>query len=379
MSDGKKNRAPHRHTLEAAPRIGLIGDLHGDIGALLTIADNLREREIDVLLALGDVGVPWPGENSSNRLSKVSKRLASRSQTLYFVDGNHDDHRLLRIFQTGSEGPRELRPNIFHLPRGYRTVLGSGMSLAALGGANSIDVEHREEDVSWWPQESITDDDLEALGQEHADILVGHDAPLDVSTLDAMLADTDQNWSSQGLEYARRGRQQFHTGFLQVTPRLYLGGHYHLPVDETVGYFDGRRGFAARVVLLDMVQSEKASSAILDTASLNLEFFTTGGRTVPGIASQATELTVGMGGRWMVHTLGSRHVFDLDRLTVERLPGPYSKGLSSDGIHQIRSLDTVQIGSPGRWTMHGDALVEYYWHVSSVIRHIQHLPPLTEP
>jgi len=359
--------------LEMAQRIGLIGDLHGDVGALLTISQSMKERDIDVLLALGDVGVPWPGENWSNRLSKISKRLASRSQILYFVEGNHDDHRLLRIFQTGSDGPAELRSNIFHLPRGYRTVLASGKTLAALGGANSIDFEHRVQDVSWWPQESITDDDLEVLGFTHADVLVGHDAPLDVPSLDTVLAGTDRYWSKTGLAYARQGRQMFHRGFLQVSPELYLGGHYHLPVDETVGYFNGRRGFATRVVLLDMVQGHTASNAILDTESLVMEFFTTGGKTVPQPAGQVTDLKMELGGRWMIHTLGSRHLFDLDKLTVERLPGSGAEPLESDRVHSLRSIVSARIGEPGRWTMRGDDLVEYYWHVSSIIRHIERL------
>jgi predicted phosphodiesterase len=369
--------APVERTgLKSARHIGLIGDIHGDVGALLTIAKTMGEREVTVLLALGDVGVPWPGENWSNRLSKIAKRLAALDQIFYFVDGNHDDHNLLQTFQTGADGARELRPNIFHLPRGYRTVLASGKSFAALGGANSIDFAHRKENVSWWPQEAIDDVDLQVLGTTHADIMVGHDAPLNVSTLDIQLARTDQRWSHRGLTYARQGRRTFHKGFLQASPSLYLGGHYHLPVDEVVGYFDGTRGFASRVVLLDMVQGEGWSSAILDTRTLQLEFFTTAGVPVPPSPAQVTELSVEMTGRWLVESDGSWHRFNLDDLTVERVPRPGAARLAAiDRVCRIRTLDAVRIGEPGRWSLLSESVPDYVWHVSSVIQHILPLSP----
>ena len=81
-------------------------------------------------------------------------------------------------------------------------------------------------------------------------------------------------------------------------------------------------------------------------------------------------------GRWMLHTLGSRHLLDLDIGTVERFPGPDAEPTVSAGVHGLRRLIEVRIGRPGRWTMPGDYLVEYYWYASSVIRHIERLPGL---
>jgi Calcineurin-like phosphoesterase len=375
MTDRTSPRAPDDGPtkLSQAARIGLIGDLHGDIGALLTIAQAMHERDVNVLLALGDLGLLWPAGNWSNQLTKVSGRLGSRRQVLFWVDGNHEDHTRLATFPIGMDGTRRIRANVIHLPRGYRTTLAPGRTLAALGGANSIDLEHRVEG-SWWPTEAITDADLEALGTEHADILVGHDAPLDVPSLDQALARTDQHWSSGALTYARDGRQMFHRGFIHVSPELYVGGHYHQPIDETVGYFNGVHGFPTRVVLLDMVQGEGPSAAILDVATLALQFLTSEGKPVPASAPQVTQLTLATGGRWMLHTLGSRHLVDLDNRTVERLPGPNAARTTSDGVHDLRTLDDVRLGKPGRWTMHGNDTIDFFWHVSSVIRHVERLP-----
>jgi predicted phosphodiesterase len=372
-----ENLAPTK--LSQATRIGLIGDLHGDVGALLTIAQAMHERDVDVLLTLGDFGLLWPGGNWSNQVVKVSKRLGARNQVLYFVDGNHEDHKVLASFPVGKNGTREIRENLIHLPRGYRTTLTSGRTLAALGGANSIDLDHRVEGRTWWPEEAITEADLEALGTDHADILVGHDAPLDVLSLDQALTRSDPIWPPLALAYAQEGRRMFHRGFLQASPNLYLGGHYHRPIDETVGYFDGSHGFPARVVLLDMVQNEGASCAILTIDTLGLELFTSRGRPVPASPAQVTQLTMETGGRWMLHTLGSRHLLDLDHLTVERIPRPDSARSTSDGLHYLRTLDEVRLGRPGRWTMQGDYLIDHYWHVSSIIRHLERLPEARRP
>ena len=48
--------------------------------------------------------------------------------------------------------------------------------------------------------------------------------------------------------------------------------------------------------------------------------------TIVGMEEQESvdELHPGMGGRWLVTTQGSTHVWDLDALTYVRLPGPES-------------------------------------------------------
>jgi predicted phosphodiesterase len=268
-------------TLQTANQIAFIGDVHGDLGLLLAISRSMQDQGIHVLLALGDLGLVWGGGNWSNRLSRLSNRLSSRQQVLYWVDGNHDDHRRLAKFPVTGEGLRPLRPNVIHLPRGYRTRLATGMSLLALGGAHSIDYSSRKEGVTFWPEESISEADLATVGHEHADVMVGHDAPLHLPSLDKVLARNASQWPADAVEYADRGRRVFHRGFLQASPILYLGGHYHEPIDETLKYGSGSEAFRTRVVLLDEVQNPvRASSAILEIASLHLTFFSKAGRTL---------------------------------------------------------------------------------------------------
>ena len=131
---------------------------------------------------------------------------------------------------------------------------------------------------SVWAEESITEADLTKLGHEVADVLIGHDAPLDLPSLDAWLAATGHGWPPAGLKYSAEGRAMFHRGFQQVQPRLYLGGHYHRRIDELVTYSPGDREFQTRVVILDQGGSASATSqAILDVRTLELEYITRDG------------------------------------------------------------------------------------------------------
>jgi hypothetical protein len=262
-----------RLTISTTKLIGVLGDTHGDMHHLLIVSETMWIRGVSVLLVLGDFGFVWPRRNWAIDLSKISRRLAGRGQVLYFLDGNHEDFTRLYRHPIGADGLRWLRPNIAHVPRGYRTTMLSGKTFAALGGANSVDAASRTVGSSWWREESITDDDLAHLGEQHADVMVGHDAPLDVPELDRRLAATDHWWSEAGKAYSAAGRQMFHRGFLQVRPQLYLGGHYHHHVDETVEYEADGEAFSCRVVILDMNEGRGWSQGILNVASLDLQYF----------------------------------------------------------------------------------------------------------
>jgi hypothetical protein len=334
-------------TLQVAPRIGLLGDLHGDIEHLLLVAKTMREHGVFVMVQLGDFGFVWPQRNWGMELSKISRRLAAHHQTLYFADGNHEDFSRLYRFPVGEDGLRWLRPNIAHLPRGWRTTLASGRSLAALGGANSIDYASRTVGSSWWLEESITDSDLAALGDQPVDILIGHDAPLALPTLDDHLRRTNGWWPAEAQYYSASGRAMFHRGFMQARPKLCLGGHYHVHVDEQVAYSDERGTFNTRVVILDMNGPNRISQAILDVATLELRFLSRDDRTV-------VELTGHEIGRWKANTSDSSYLFDFDAGTVQRSRTEIALSAFADTTQRLHSIERCRLGQLGAWTLVAD-------------------------
>ena len=256
-------------TLSMAPQIGVMGDLHGDIEHALQAFRTFADRGVHVILQLGDWGILWPGRNWQIDLNKISRALARHQSTMFFLAGNHDWHPKLSEYPIDADGIQWLAANVGHLPRGYRTEVGGKFTLAALGGANSIDRRFREAGVSWWPEEQITESDLRRLGSERVDILVGHEAPLmDEADLDRRAQEL--GFSPNDIAYARASRVMFRSAVLQTRPRLTLGGHYHRFCDQQLTLPGETR--PTRVVVLDMNGRDRVNLAILNVSTLELEF-----------------------------------------------------------------------------------------------------------
>ncbi|MCV7194098.1 hypothetical protein [Mycolicibacterium brumae] len=87
-----------------------------------------------------------------------------------------------------------------------------------------------------------------------------------------------------------------------------------------------------------------------------------------------TELTSGMGGRWLVTTRGSQHIWDLDRMTYTRLPGAGRGQFIGDGQPQ-------RIWNIGAWPKVGSSFyLEWDWtytqvqtRLSSTVQRIERL------
>jgi hypothetical protein len=363
--------------LQTARTIGLLGDVHGDLDHLLTAMRTFWARGVNVVLQLGDFGFIWKGDNYEKALDKISRRLSGRNQTLFWIDGNHEDFDILyEKFPVDNDGLRRLRPNIIHLPRGYRTELApyddttTPHVLGVLGGANSIDRSRRTEHADWWQLEQITEADLAALGSDHVDVLLGHEAPLNVRGLDDDAGADRTGWRPSELAYAAEGRRMFHQGFMAVRPQLHVGGHWHRWIDERVEYGEADARFRCRVVVLDMNGPRNISLAILDVGTLALQFFTRSDSWVNRLDDRDA-------GKWLVHTADAVHAFDLDARTVERRPGPGARRSSIDQPLPLLQLRRGHIGIQGLWVLNPeDEAIPYSKYESSVIERIERVTEL---
>jgi Calcineurin-like phosphoesterase superfamily domain len=252
---------------------GLVGDTHGNLGFTAAMIDAFRVREVKLVIILGDFGFLWlPEQNGTDELDQLNAQVERNGQTLLFVDGNHEDHLALAMYPVAGDGIRWLTSAIGHLPRGYRSTLSDGSVIAAFGGANSIDFEHRVINESWWTEEGITNEDLLALGSDRVDVLLAHDAPMFVPTLEDLIFVNRTRFSPVGVFYAEMGRRKFHQGFMQVKPSIQFSGHYHFAVDEVVEYPDGEDRFSTRVIVLDCDRAFRKVGAIFRVADRDVTF-----------------------------------------------------------------------------------------------------------
>ena len=140
--------------------IYITGDTHGthDIGKLLPFTFQHLTHE-DLLIIAGDVAICW----DEDRLPGMIELYRKFKCTVAFIDGNHENFDMLNRFPIvdfhGAKA-HQLDDHIFHILRGEIFEYNSKTFLC-IGGAVSIDKEYREEGISWWKEENITEEDIE--------------------------------------------------------------------------------------------------------------------------------------------------------------------------------------------------------------------------
>jgi hypothetical protein len=174
---------------EDIKRLIITGDTHGEQNTLAYIAQNAL-REGDALFVAGDFGFCfWGNKQEESFLNDVEFFLRKKNAYLLFVDGNHENHRLLNALPEESfcnARVHKLRPHIIHVIRGEILYI-KGKKIFCFGGAFSIDRAFRELNVSYWEEELPTDTDfsngnknLKACGNS-VDYIITHTCALSMT------------------------------------------------------------------------------------------------------------------------------------------------------------------------------------------------------
>lgn len=118
----------------------------------------LTER--DYLIICGDFGGVF---DNSNEEKYWLKWLSEKNFTTLFVDGNHENHKMLNedfpVVDFCGGKAHKIRDKIYHLMRGEVFVI-DGRKIFAFGGAASHDIGWRTENVNWWRAELPTNEEM---------------------------------------------------------------------------------------------------------------------------------------------------------------------------------------------------------------------------
>jgi len=140
----------------------VVGDIHGKFRYL---NDLINRKNPSMILQVGDFGY-WPK-------FKNNKEIKNKNTTIYFCDGNHEDHDSLKSLKDN-----EIQKNVFYMKRGSTLKLPDGRTVLFIGGAFSHDWEWREPGVSWFPfDEIVSEDDVNNTPDVDIDIIISHTAP----------------------------------------------------------------------------------------------------------------------------------------------------------------------------------------------------------
>lgn len=219
-------------------------------------------------------------EHVSRDFDLLDEYLSERGITMFAVPGNHEDYDLIETLSPRDDGWLEFRSHILLAPRGLRTEMG-GRSVLWCGGAGSVDrtwrvsreARARESDPSapgwWWPQEALTDADVaKASAGGHATVMVAHDAPERVRSIESRIIGNPMGFAWADLSYANESRSKLTAVVESVKPELLLHGHFHFAVDDRFTHADGD---VTRVVGVSHEDSPR-SSGILDLEDLTFTF-----------------------------------------------------------------------------------------------------------
>ena len=240
-------------------RLMLAGDWHHDTSIATRTIEQAAEMEVDTILQLGDLGF-WPErpDVGPGFMTTLATHLMYFGVRMFWVDGNHEDHRLLN---PGS-GTGMLR----HLPRGFRWDWW-GKTWMSVGGGVSVDKKFRTEGFDWFPEETLSATQIRHCCRPgKVDIIVSHDCPGRVSIpgLKYGVYPADAIADSE----AHRGVID---GICDVTrPEWLFHGHYHVfygtKVDDlnVVGLADSRAKGNAMVVTREDFGSGSSVDGDLD-------------------------------------------------------------------------------------------------------------------
>ncbi len=172
-----------------------IGDIHSQYSEYLQIIENCEES-----IQVGDFGIGF-NRNPIDLYDTDKHR---------FIRGNHD-------WPLGCKH----EPN--YIPDG--TVEGNMM---LVGGAYSIDKAFRREGYDWWPDEELSIEELYQIYDKYVmakpEVMVCHEFPEYITNF----------FPIKKFEQRSRTRDCFEAMIFKHKPKIWLGGHWHLPFDHVI-------------------------------------------------------------------------------------------------------------------------------------------------
>lgn len=215
-------------------KIMVAGDWHTNLKHATELLAACVELGITLVIQVGDFGFLWNSEDDLNALNDLAAEFGIE---IWWLDGNHENYSLMSALGADHSGDDAvwIRSNVRYLPRGFRFEI-DGCRFMAFGGAISMDRNGRRPGSSYFFQEAITTYQVDAVSSEPVDILVSHDVPAGVRTIEAYDEATSHMWPEDAVRDASFNRVLLGEVADKVEPKLIVHGHRHH------AYTDKRRG-----------------------------------------------------------------------------------------------------------------------------------------
>lgn len=251
-------------------RILAAGDIHGDPQHLLYLYETAARLDVDRIFALGDYGYWEHMQGGGDYLDFNSQCAAEYDIPTYWLDGNHENHVLLRN-KYGKDGMRdrpwrefwEIREDVHYSPRGNRFTW-DGVTFLTLGGAYSVDRASRRVGTSFWFEEMIENEEVDrSIRGGKVDVMLAHDLP---SGVDMAAIMNHRGFRYTAIPSSEWNRDQLRKVVDEVRPDYFYHGHYHTRYRQDIVV---ARNHLMQVRGLGCNGMGADSWTIIDTADLN--------------------------------------------------------------------------------------------------------------
>ena len=165
------------------------GDVHGVLSELTEFIDRFELNKKDTIIVLGDLGLYWD-KNNKYANSFINYYEENYTTNILWIDGNHENFDLIEQLPDEPGTPfKRCSKHIHYIPRGtvFKIDTDNGIKTClACGGADSVDKFKRFKHISWWEQETITDEDINKcinnIKDTHIDYVFTHCCPQSIFT-----------------------------------------------------------------------------------------------------------------------------------------------------------------------------------------------------
>lgn len=212
----------------------LLGDCHGDFRKIYQFAEKMELKEGDAIIVLGDMGLLWRQDRRDANI--FIRDFEDRWKfNLYFVDGNHENFHQLNSLPEDAEGMGYISEHIRHLKRGRRYNI-NGKDILAIGGADSVDQYWRTPGLSWWQEETITQEDIDRVEPGYYDYVLSHTCPLSIFEANKPYLCTLGNIVDDEEPLFKISNNSLEKILDKITFSEWYFGHYHVDIYLGDGY-----------------------------------------------------------------------------------------------------------------------------------------------
>lgn len=208
-------------------RFFITGDKHGNLEPIYSWIKRMDFNREDIgVIILGDAGICWRNDKI-DMAAAIGYHEDKYNFHLYFIDGNHENFKILKSIPIAADGLGHLSTHIHYIPRGYcGKINNSNFTIAAMGGADSVDKELRTQGLNWWKEEQITKEDIQKLKGAAADYLLTHCCPKDVFDRHIIELATAPNINQDEIDHTSEERLEEMVAEMQFKHCYF--GHHHI-------------------------------------------------------------------------------------------------------------------------------------------------------